>query len=141
MPTREARALSRHPFQVWALFAFVVGGVGVLLGPSPTSVDALVPDAPRIAWAVVLLAGGLLGLVSEVIRDRVLGLILERAALVGVGGTALAYAVAVLYVAGWGGFAAGVLIASVGWASLVRARDVTRTLRALESLSSTDTSR
>lgn len=141
MPTREARALSRHPFQVWALFAFVVGGLGVLLGPAPDSVNALVPAVARVVWALVLLTGGLLGLVSEVIRDRVLGLILERAALVGVGGTALAYAVAVLAVAGWGGFAAGVLIASVGWASLVRARDVTRTLRALESFSNTATSR
>lgn len=138
MPTREARSLSRHPFQVWALFAFVVGGVGVLLGPSPTSVDALVPAPARILWALVLLTGGLLGLVSEVIRDRVLGLILERAALVGVGCTALAYALAILAIAGWGGFAAGVLIASVGWASLVRARDVTRTLRALEALNGTD---
>lgn len=137
MPTPEARALSRHPFQVWALFAFVVGGVGVLLGPSPASVDALVPDWARIAWALVLLSGGLLGLVSEVIPDRVLGLILERAALVGVGGTALAYALAVLYVAGWGGFAAGVLIASVGWASLTRARDVTRTLHGMAALNGT----
>lgn len=141
MPTREARSLSRHPFQVWVLFAFVVGGVGVLLGPPPTSVDALVPAPARIAWALVLLAGGLLGLMSEVVSDRVKGLILERAALVGVGGTALAYSAAVLFVAGWGGFAAGVLIASVGWASLQRARDVTRTLRALEALSSTATSR
>jgi hypothetical protein len=126
---------------VWALFAFVVGGVGVLLGPSPSSVDALVPDPARIAWALVLLAGGLLGLVSEIIPDRVLGLILERAALVGVGGPALAYALAVLAIAGPGGFAAGVLIGSVGWASLARARDVTRTLRGLETLSHTDTSR
>lgn len=137
MPEREARSLSRHPFQVWALFAFVVGGMGVLLGPAPESVNALVPGLARIVWALVLLAGGLLGLVSEVIRDRVLGLILERAALVGVGCTALAYALAVFTVAGWGGFAAGVLIASVGWASLVRARDVTRTLRALEALNGT----
>lgn len=136
MPLRDAVALSRHPFQVWVLFAFVVGGMGVLIGPPPDSVNALVPDAVRIGWAVILTAGGALGLFTEILKDRVTALILERAALVGIGGAALAYAVAVFAVVGAHGFVSGMLIASVGVASLRRSYDITRTLRALEALTS-----
>jgi hypothetical protein len=140
MPERESRSLSRHPFQVWALFAFVVGGVGVLLGPPPNSVDALVHPWLRASWAVVLVSGGLAGLISETLRDRVLGLLIERAALVAVCGGALAYGVAVLWAARAGGLLAGLLVLSVGLASGTRAWDVTQTLRRLAAMHPPDPS-
>lgn len=134
MPHDEARMLSRHPFQVWALFAFVIGGVGALVGPPPESVAVLVDPRIRTVWAVVLFAGGTVGLVSEVLRDRILGLIVERAALVAIAGAALAYGVAVIYAAGFRGGVAGALVLSVGTASGVRAWQVTRTLNRLADL-------
>lgn len=134
MPERDARSLSRHPFQVWALFAFVVGGFGALLGPAPGSVNELVPDWLRIIWGAVLLAGGITGLVSAWLPDRLVGLLVERIALSWIGGAAAAYGVAVLYVAGWGGLLAGTLVLSVAWAAVKRALDVTRTLRLLDKM-------
>ena len=127
----EHRRDNRHPFQLWVLGAFLVGGVGVLLGPDPSSMDALVPDAIATAWAVILVLAAVGGLTAAVWPDPATSWLIERTALLPVGFAALAYSVAVWNVAGQRGLVSALLIAGVGIASLRRAWEVTRNLRRL----------
>lgn len=122
---------SRHPFQFWTMMACVLGGIGNLVG-SDSIINELVPRYLVIVWALSLLIAGLLAIIGAWTRDRVFGLLLERAGLSTLTLAAIVYGAAITYLVGGAAAVSGPLTMSVGIASAWRVVHVNRELRILE---------
>lgn len=120
-----AYAPSRHPFQIWTLALLALSGIARLLSPEGDSAIDQVLDGPfRIAWAVLLLGGGALGLVAAFWPDRALGLLLERISLIAIAAATAVYGTLVLVTFGILALPAGGLSLGVAAASAVRIRQI-----------------
>jgi hypothetical protein len=123
---------SRHPFQFWALTACFLSGVASAIGPGkPGTMQELLPDYMVDLWGWTMMVGGLLGLIAGFWKDRITGLLMERLALLTIGGVTLVYGVVVLAVGGLGATTAGTFCLSMSVASFWRVVHVNRELRTL----------
>lgn len=107
--------------------AFVVG-----LKP-PGSIELLMPGWLRWSWYLLLLASGLVGVVSVLLDDVYAALTCERAAMWGQSAAWTIYALAIFALGGWRGVAAGGLCFVLALASVVRLRQIFRELRLLRN--------
>lgn len=106
---RAARPLGPvNPFEAWILAATAWYGALLLLGATrSTAIQRALPPEFRIAWAVILLAGGLLSLAGLLwLGNPFVAIEVKRFGLVAVGVASLAYAVA-LFSLGWDGAGIG----------------------------------
>lgn len=136
VPWSEIPSPSKHPFQLWVMWALAVSGIGTLITvvggiATPESIAVLLPLWARVAWAALVAITGPLALVAAYWHDRVTGLLLERAALAGICGAAIAYGLGIVYVAHWKGIIAGGLLVGIGVAAWRRAAHVTVQLQVL----------
>lgn len=122
---------SRHPFQVWILFACVLAGAGNLVD-SQSVINELLPPIIVTIWAICLMASGLLGLIGAFLKDRILGLLLERAGLSTLALASIAYGTGIVFIVGAQAAVSGPLTMSVGIASAWRVIHVNRELKILE---------
>jgi hypothetical protein len=122
--------LRRHPMVIYLHGLVAASGLAYLLGPHPHSVDQLLPDGLSYLWYLSLAAGGVMGLVSAAWRDPLAGVLIERAAMLPLGGAALVYAVALLTLANLALLLNAGLIAGFGAAAILRALQITREVRA-----------
>jgi uncharacterized membrane protein len=108
----------REPFALWLALVCMLSAVLQFAGLSePGSIARLLPVVVIKAWNVELLVGGALTLAGILAnRPRVLILGLQPLGL-----AALAYAVTVVYVAGWRGVFAALIMAAFGLACFVKA--------------------
>jgi hypothetical protein len=122
---------SRHPFQLWCLLACILGGAGNLVD-SKSAINQLLPHYIVVIWALTLMLSGILGIWGAFSRDRINGLLLERAGLTTLGTAAIAYGAGIAVVAGQPAIFSGALTASIGIASLWRVAHVNRELKVLQ---------
>lgn len=122
---------SRHPFQVWVMFACALGGLGNLITPGSDAARELLHPVFVEIWAVTLLFGGLTALISLFWRDRVMGMLIERLALTAIGISCPTYALILGMAAGLSAVVGATLTASVGIAALWRVFHINRELRML----------
>lgn len=116
---------SRHPFQVFFLGAAVLVGLQTALGTAtPPSLKELLPHLFVLIWGWLLTAGGLFGIVASWVPDRITGLLMERIALVAIGGAQFAYATVVWRVAGSDGVATIFFQYAVSLASFWRVKHI-----------------
>lgn len=121
---------SRHPFQVWLMFALVISGASNLF--TPGAVTSQVDPFFHKIWACTLLVGGLATLVGTFWRDRVTGLLLERLGLGTVGMSSSVFSILAVEQLGLAqGVVGWTLTASVGAAAFWRVVHVNRELAAL----------
>lgn len=126
---------SRNPFQVWLLTASVASGwVNLLEGPD-TSFNREMPGWIAVAWGLILVLGGTIGLISAWWSDRITGLLLERTALGSMAMAMFAYGSVVLYTFGWIGFQTSSMTIAAGIACLWRVRHINRELAILAIVS------
>lgn len=133
MSTPRAR-LARAVFEVY-LFSvcILVGGVGLAYADGRSrSIVAAFPGPAQVAWYVVLLLCSILSLVG-IARGDDLGLLLERAALVPLGGLCLSFGIAALAFSGPSGLSGGIMLGGFGVACFVRAWQVTADLSRLRA--------
>ena len=112
---------SRHPFEIFALVACAMSGTSLLLGGVvPGSINALLPLPAVIAWGIALAFGSAAALTGIVLKNRLLGLLLEQVGLVAVGGAACLYAATILLYTGGAGLAASLVVGAFGVSCLWR---------------------
>ena len=115
------------------LIGTFLSGLGNLTGlTTSASVIELLPHWAVMFWAVLIMFTSSLCVWSNWIRDRVMGLLLERIGLYGLGGTCMVYGVAIIWVFRQDGSSASMVILSIGVASFWRAKHVNNELRALK---------
>jgi len=120
----------RHPYAVWGAAVCALSGLGITLGgPQPNSIDATLPTAFVHIWGAILLLGGAALLISNIIRDPVLAILLERVGSLFLGGMCIVYSVAAFALAGAIATFPGSLAAGFGIASLWRVWQITARLR------------
>jgi len=114
----------RHPYAVWGAAVCVLSGATILFGgPEPNSLNALV-----LVWGVMLTIGGALLLLSNLIRDPLWTLLLERLGSGLLGAMCLIYTVAALVYGGAVAVFPASLAAAFGIASLWRLWQITKRL-------------
>lgn len=135
VPARDPlRAIppSRHPFQFWVMVAMTLSGLANLLTPGSEVLQEGLTPLYHKTWALTVFVSAVLAIVASWWRDRIMGLLMERAALWSMGLACPIYAVVVYAQASIGASAVGVtLTASLGLASLWRAVHVNRELKIL----------
>lgn len=121
---------SRQPDTVFLYGLCTISGFTSAIGATtPQSIDQLIGHHVGQVWGVVLFLSSVWGLLSMLPRDRYLQLLWGRVARLGVGWACISYSVAAFSI-GWHGLFAGLLIMSLGFTSLIRARQITRWSRA-----------
>lgn len=91
----------RNPFEVLTLAWSAYVGASLAFGsPVPNSVQELIPQWMVATWYILLCIGGLVGLVGVWLRNQLLSLLVERAAMTIFSPSALLYAVALFSFAG-----------------------------------------
>lgn len=86
----------------------------------------------RWSWYVLLLASGVVGVVSFLLRDLYVALTLERTAMFGQVAAFTVYALGIFALGGWRGLAAGGLCVSLAAASAWRMWQVNRDIKAVQ---------
>lgn len=124
---------SRHPFQFLVMFALGLSGFFVVLSDAPPgSINSLLPHWAVNGWGTLMMIGGSLAIASSFWRDRITGLLLERIALMMIGGVCTVYAAAVWIVyEGDNGPLNTLLFLAVGLACGWRTRHIRRELKRL----------
>lgn len=106
-----------NPFEVLVGGLCVFSGFpSLVIGPSPTSIEALLPPGLVRLWGAELVLGGLLIVIGVLTRRHRI----ERAGLFQLGPAAVAYGLAIVFVGGFGGAVAGAVLLSFGLACLAR---------------------
>lgn len=125
----------RHPYQVFTAALLMVGGLPILFGgPRPGSINVYLPTLLVYVWASVIVAGGATLVAAAVVRSQVTALYLERVAHTPIAVMCVVYAGSVVALVGWrGAFAAG-LVLGIAVAAVVRAGQVSRTIRELRKV-------
>lgn len=126
----------RHPFEVAMLCAAVVVGFSRALAPTSGAIQRGLPLPVTVSWYSLLAVGGIICLVGIYWREKVTGLIVERAGLCLLTAGALAYSIVLVTVGGWSGVAAGAFILAFGIAAALRSIDIGRILRRVRLLRS-----
>lgn len=133
IPARDPLATippSRHPFQAWIMVACIIAGAGNLVD-SQSAINDVLPAYIVKIWAISLLAAGALTLTGAYFKDRIMGLLIERAGLTTLCGAAVCYGVAIILVAGPAAAVPGPLTISIGIAAGWRVIHVNRELKVL----------
>lgn len=123
--------LRRHPMVIYLHALVAASGVAYFLGPHPHSVADLLPGVLSYLWYATLALGGSIGLVSAVWRDPLAGVLIERAAMLPLGGAALVYAMALAVLGHLAVLLNAGLIAGFGVAAVLRAIQISRELRTI----------
>jgi hypothetical protein len=125
----------RHPYAVWTAGLCCLSGTFILFGgPQPTSLDSVLPRGFVFAWGFFLAAGGGVLLWGNLVRDRFVAMLLERAGSILLGGMCLVYSGAAFsYVGSLAAFP-GSLAGALGVASLWRAWQIHSALRYVHSV-------
>lgn len=124
----------RRPHELMLLAASAIVGAAFLLGaaPPPTTVEQLLVARAgwvRPLWYALLAGSGLLGLVGCWLPDQVVGVLLERAAMVLSTAAIVMWVLAIWWVAGPPGFGGLAFFALWGGANIWRAGQITGDLR------------
>lgn len=124
---------SRHPFQFWALTACVISGAGSAFDfGQPRTLAEIMPSYMIVLWGWTIMISGLVGLIASWWPDRISGLLLERIALGGIGGSCAIYGALLYKIAGGPGFFAATFCMSIALASAWRIMHVNRELHVLQ---------
>lgn len=114
------------------MFACAASGMAALLNiGEPITLIRLMPRFMVDVWGWNLMLGGLLGLIAPWWRDRITGLLLERVALLCLGGITAVYAVALYVIWGSQAVMSIPLTGSITVASLWRVVHINRELKVL----------
>lgn len=91
--------MQRHPHAIFLSALATLSGATLLMGREGSPLESTLPHELVDLWAVMLVATGAITFVGSCMRDRLTGLLLERAAQTPLGVLALVYAlVAFAYV-------------------------------------------
>lgn len=125
----------RHPYQVFVSVLLVLGGLPILGGgPRPGSINEVLPPLLVYVWAVVIVAGGALLVAAALVTSPVTALYLERIAHSPIALMCAVYAGSLMSLVGLrAAFSAGI-VAGIAVAAVVRAVQVSRTLRKLRKV-------
>lgn len=131
----ELSHTSRHPFQLWVMFACALAGASQLLGVGgqSNSINELLAQSVVLLWAAMMLISTILVLLGSFARDRVYGLLLEKLGLAGLGLTLGIYGAAVAFKFPGTGIITALLCVGVGVAAAFRIRDVNKELRRIKA--------
>jgi hypothetical protein len=123
----------RHRPHEVALLAFsAVLGLAFVIGAKPPgAIESQMPGWLRWTWYLLLLASGVVGIVSIVLDDIYAALTCERAAMWGQSAAWSIYALGIFALGGWRGLAAGGLCLVLAAASVARLRQIFREMRLL----------
>lgn len=125
----------RHPYQVYTGALLVIGGLPSLVGAhKPGSINAYLPMLLVYVWAAVVVAGGAVIVAAAVAKSPVTGLYLERVAHGPIAMMCAVYAGSVMALAGFRAAFAASLTAGIAAAAVVRAVQVSKTIRALRKV-------
>lgn len=106
-----------NPFELFVGALCIISGLpSLIVGPPPTSLQALLPSAVTRLWGAELVIGGALIVIGVLTRRHRI----ERAGLFQLGPAAIAYGLAVAFVAGTGGAVAAAILLAFGLACLAR---------------------
>lgn len=120
-----------HPFELGLGAAFVILGLkGLLAGSTSPSVDAL-PAWTLLLYRVATLLAGVAIIAGLLLREHPAGRAVERFGCYVLASVLLAFALILIGVNGWAGFATGLVCALLGLACLCRARAVAKTERVI----------
>lgn len=114
----------RHPHEVVLCGMTAVAGAFFLFAEGPASLTDRLPPWIIEVWAATLMICGGLVVVGFMLRDRVAGVLLERAGLMGLTPAVAAYAVAVLALSGGGAAIAAAWGLGIAVASILRVRQI-----------------
>lgn len=123
----------RRPHEVMLIVLSLVWGVlGVFGAPEPDSLVAQVASWLVVAWSVLLLLSGMLGVTGIAWRGEMYrGLVLEQASMMSGAAATLIYAYALFSLPGWTGKFVAFLVSVWTAANLWRALQIRADLRAI----------
>lgn len=128
-----ALRLSAAVFETFMLAAFALIGVFGLVTPSTRarSIVATFPVWAQLVWYVGLLLASAAALYG-IARGADNGLLIERTGLIFLAGLSMSYATASVTVTGAPALTGALLLGAFAVACIIRARDITRTITALQ---------
>jgi hypothetical protein len=124
-PPTAVNETPRNPFEVFLLVAVAAGGVSLLFGARPGSVEAIAPPALVTAWGVVLVIGGSLSL-AGVLRRGDNAKIVQQIGLALVAAACPLYTLALLLSVGLTATIPALYTTALALASVVKYRQIQR---------------
>ena len=115
----------RNPFEVFLLVAVAAGGLSLLFGARPGSVEAVAPPTLVTAWGAVLLIGGSLSL-SGVLRRGETAKIVQQVGLSLVAAACPLYTIALFLSVGTSATIPALYTIALAMASVVKYRQIQR---------------
>ena len=92
---------SRSPLQTFLLLLSAVAGLSILLNLSRNGITRQMGEPYASLWGAALFLGATIAIIGTYWKNRITGMLIERAGIFLLGGAALIWALLVLFYVGW----------------------------------------